>query len=310
MLASGTQGARADAPLMNPTGQAACYVDGEAAGMSTARTRRERRSERKRAGTRSPGVWRGALPGAEAAREPVQHGARPAAGVSWRMVSALVTAALGIVLSLFFLTDLFYIRTITVAGADLLTESEVFRLADIAEVHVFWVDPEQVARNIEVSNVVADAEVRIGWPPQMVRIVIEERDPALAWVQEGVTYWVDIEGRVLRIPSDAAARPDLLRVVAENVSGGPPTGDERIDPAAVQGALQLRALQPALTELRYDPVNGLGFRAGGGWDAWFGTGTDMRNKLVIYEALAADLQARGRQPVEINVADTAAVYYR
>lgn len=278
--------------------------------MSSARSRQQRRSEKKKAGSRSPGVWRGALPRPVDLREPVQHGARRASGVSWRLISALIVAALGFVLSVFFMTDIFYVRSVSVAGADILTESEVFRFADIAEMHVFWVDPADVERNIvQASQVVAAAEVRVGWPPDMIRIVIEEREPVLVWVQEGVSFWVDLEGRVLRIPQDENARPDLIRVVTENVTGGPPTGSERVDADAIRGALQLQRLQPELRQLRYDPVKGLGFRAGGGWDAWFGTGTDMLNKLMIYEALALDLQTRGRVPVEINVADTGAVYY-
>ena len=47
----------------------------------------------------------------------------------------------------------------------------------------------------------------------------------------------------------------------------------------------------------------------GGWDAWFGTGTDMPNKLLIYNALVERLQARGIQPNVISVADPNAVYY-
>lgn len=278
--------------------------------MSSARSRQQRRSEKKKQGARSPGVWRGALPRVDVPRAPVQHGARPASGVSWRLVSALVVAALGFALAVFFLTDLFYVRSVEVAGAEILTEAEVFRFADIAEMHVFWVDPAKVEQNIvTASQVIAAAEVRVGWPPNMIRIVIEEREPVLVWIQEGVSFWVDLDGRVLRIPRDEAARPDLMRVVTENVTGGPPTGSERVDPDAIRGALQLQRLQPELRQLRYDPVKGLGFRAGGGWDVWFGTGTDMRNKLLIYEALARDLQTRGRVPVEINVADTEAVYY-
>ncbi len=276
----------------------------------SARSRQQRRSEKKKRSERSPGVWRGALPRVETPREPVQHGARPVSGVSWRFVSAMVVTALAFVLLIFFMADIFYIRSVDVAGAEILTESEVFRFADIAEVHVFWVDPERIERNIvEASQVVADAEVRVGWPPNMIRIVIEEREPVLVWIQEGIPFWVDLEGRVLRIPQDENARPDLIRVVTENISGGPPTGDERINPAAIQGALQMQRLQPEISRLRYDPVKGLGFRASGGWDAWFGTGTGMSNKLLIYEGVVRDLAGRGRVPVEVNLADIDSIYY-
>jgi hypothetical protein len=62
------------------------------------------------------------------------------------------------------------------------------------------------------------------------------------------------------------------------------------------------------SELRYHPVKGLGFSESG-WDVWLGVGTNMPNKLKLYEALRDHLLARGIEPVEINVADLNGAYY-
>lgn len=275
--------------------------------MTTLRSRQQRR----KAG-RAPGVWRGAAqPPAAVERPPVQHGVRSGVGVSWRAFSGLIVISLTFVLSLFFATDFFYVRSVDVAGVRYVSRAEVFRYADIAEMHIFWVDPETVRQNIlAASPVIADARVTVSWPPNMVRIVVVEREPAVIWVQAGVVAWVDLQGRVLRFPpQDDNSRPDLIRVIADNSIEGPPGGNVLVDEAAISGALQLQQLLPGLSVLRYNPAKGLGFREPGGWDVWMGTGTNMRDKLLVYVTISANLQARGITPIEINVANPDAPYY-
>ena len=82
---------------------------------------------------------------------------------------------------------------------------------------------------------------------------------------------------------------------------GIPGEEAAIPPDAVNGALQLQTLFAGIQELRYDPVKGLGFRESQGWDVWLGVGTDMSDKLVVYERLRDELVAQGITPVEINV---------
>lgn len=277
--------------------------------MTTSRSRE--RQQRRRATGRAPGVLR--TPGAaapEAERPLIEHGIRRQIGASWRMLSALIVAVLVVILGIFFMSDVFYVRSVIVAGANNLDESEVFRYADIAEMHIFWVNPADVRQSIlKSSPVVADARVEVGWPPDMVRIYIEEREPVLIWTQAGVSALVDLQGRILRYPPEGEARPDLLQVVADNSLEGPPGVDAPIPVDAVFGALQLQNIFAGVRVLRYNADRGLGFREAGGWDVWLGTGTDMPNKLQIYDALWRNLAARGITPVEINVSNPDAVYY-
>jgi hypothetical protein len=209
------------------------------------------------------------------------------------------------VLFLFFAADFFYVHSISVGGLKYMTKEEVFALADIANIHIFWVDPDQVRANILRSPTVADVEVQVGWPPQMVTILVEEREPVLIWEQGGVTTWMDIQGRVMRQRED---RPDLLRIVSD-VEDGPLGQNVQIDIGIVSGALQLRALYPNISVLRYDPNNGLGYQDERGWLAWFGTGTDMSEKLKVYNQLVDNLLSRGIQPREVNLVSPRATFY-
>ncbi|MBZ0293600.1 MAG: FtsQ-type POTRA domain-containing protein [Anaerolineae bacterium] len=265
-----------------------------------------RSRESRRRSTRLPGVWHGGLAPAEGVERPlVQHGVRGRVFVGWRVFSGLIIVSLLLVLFLFFSADAFYIHSIAVGGLEYLTKEEVFALSDIANLHVFWVDPEAVRQNILRSPTVADARVTVGWPPRMVQIIVQERQPALVWEQSGVATWIDVQGRVMQQRED---RPDLLRI-SDYVTEGPLAPNTKLDTRIISGALQLRSMFPTIDLLRYHPNKGLGYQDGRGWEVWFGIGTDMPEKILVYDAIVANLLSRNIQPTEINVANPDAPYY-
>jgi hypothetical protein len=75
------------------------------------------------------------------------------------------------------------------------------------------------------------------------------------------------------------------------------------------GALQLRQLRPNIDKLYYRPSGGLSYQDGRGWRAYFGNGTDMNQKLAVYETIIADLSARGIQPQYVSVSNQEKPYY-
>jgi cell division septal protein FtsQ len=227
--------------------------------------------------------------------------------LSWRLVSLAIVLILSGVLALMFLSDVFYVHSVAVGGLRYMTKEEVFTYSEIANVHVFWVDPETVRQNLLRYPTVADAQVRITWPPNMVNIVVEEREPALVWEQNGAAVWIDIQGNVMAQRED---RPDLVRVAVDNPLVTNPI--EQADGVAlevVRTILQLQDLLPEVNVFRYDPDKGVGFRNESGWDIWLGVGQDMPEKLSIYNTLQANVITRGIQPGEINIVDPDAPYY-
>jgi hypothetical protein len=77
----------------------------------------------------------------------------------------------------------------------------------------------------------------------------------------------------------------------------------------LHGALHLRELRPAIGELYYRQSGGLSYQDDRGWRVYLGTGTDMNQKLVLYEAIVQDLQARGIYPIYISVSNKSKPYY-
>ena len=274
--------------------------------MSSVRARQQKRKTE-----RAPAVWRGdaiAKPKPSVERA-IDHSVRRKVGVSWRVVSGLIVVCMIGLLVVMFQTEFFKVRTITVVGATYIDPSEIFRYTEIAGFSIFQIDPNDVRDAIlSKSRLIADARVTIGWQPEMVKIVVEERKPALVWTQYDIRVLLDIQGNILRQPRPEEVFPNLIHVIVDRSVNEPPLPENPIPLTVVSGALQLRQLLSGIEVLQYNAVKGLGFRESS-WDIWLGTGTDMPNKLLVYEALRDNLLRRGITPVEINVADTRAVYY-
>jgi len=223
--------------------------------------------------------------------------------LSWRMVSALLVVGFGVLLYLFLSMDAFYVKAVAIGGEKYLTREEIFRFSNTAMRHIFWVDAADVEARLESVPNIADATVYVGWPPNMVQILVVEREPALIWEQQ-IRVWVDINGIVMKQREDIEG---LLRIVVPNAEQPIAVG-QRIPKAIVEGALRLKFRYPNIDVLLYDSLKGLGYHDGRGWTVWFGTGEDMDTKLRVYNALVAEIVDE-LQPGEIVVSDPDRPYY-
>lgn len=235
---------------------------------------RERRAERRRLRLRQEG------------RDPdrPESRVRPmgVVWVSWRWLSAALTIMLSIVLYVLLATDLFIVDSMAVGGERYLTREQIFQASGLANIHLFWVDPDAVEAKLEENPSIADAEVYIGWPPDLVSIVINERNPVLIWEQGNFRVWVDAGGTVMFQRDE---RDDLLRII---YADDEPLGvGSKIDTDVVAGALLLRDMYPNIDVLNYDDLKGLGYRDGRGWTVWFGTGTNMEMKAKVYDKIVS-----------------------
>jgi hypothetical protein len=259
----------------------------------------------RRRGTRYAGVLRDNRTRTNDDRPAVEHSEPRSTAVNWRLLSGAIVVCLSVILVMFFTADAFYVRSVAVGGLKYLTKEEVFALTNIANVHIFWINPGDVREKLMESPSIADARVTLGWPPNMVNIVVEEREPVLVWEQGDTAIWVDLQGRIMVQRED---RPELIRIATQGaVDQGKDTG--HVDEEIVFGALQLQELMPDTPLLLYDANKGLGFRNTYGWDVWMGVGTGMPEKYQIYQTLAAGLVARGIQAGEVNITNPDAPYY-
>lgn len=222
---------------------------------------------------------------------------RPIQLLSWRLVSGAMVIGLGLVLYLFLTMDAFVIYSVQIGGEKYLAPGEIFRLSDIAKQRIFRVDAADIEAQLEDVPNIADAEVLVGWPPDMVQIIVREREPALIW-EQGVRVWVDTNGIVMKLRED---RTDLLMITVPDEME-PLSAGSRIPQSIVDGALLMKKRHPNINVLLYDTEKGLGHYHNMGWTVWFGDGKDMDAKLLVYNRLVEEIVDK-MQPGEIDMRD-------
>ena len=239
----------------------------------------------------------------------VRRERRPAEA-RWRIISGVLCVLFGLLLVIFFTSDVFYVRAIQVRGNDFITREEVFAYSDLANYHMFWLDPADIRRKLLRSASVADISVEVGWPPDLVTLLVQERQPALVYSDGGQETWIDVQGRAM--PA-RAEMPGLLHVNLVRAGNDQPlstAGD--FDKDMVLGALRLRQILPEGAHLDFHPAHGLGWTNELGWQVWMGADSAevMNEKIKIYAVLVENLSSRAIDVAELNIANPDAPFYR
>ncbi len=244
-----------------------------------------------------------------------------------RWISLMLLAMSIYALTLIGLDENFYLTRIPVNGITAVPAEEIVAASGLAGAHIFGVDPVNAASQITAVPGVITATVSLNWPNQ-VDIQIGEEKPIAIWREDGEHFWITADGRL--IPA-RAGQNDLLVIESElppaykQSSEAEPTPDAEsgaATPAApspslafipkdvLTGAMQLKELRPNINQLYYRPSSGLSYQDGRGWRAYFGAGTDMAQKLVVYETIARNLEDQGLTPQYISVSNQEKPYYR
>ena len=229
-----------------------------------------------------------ALPAGIEFRFPTLPRIRP----SWRVASALMVFLLGVMLLRLLSDRGMFIDGVNLGGAALVPGEEIYAASGIAGQNAFWVDPADVQRRIAAVPGIASASVGVEWPAT-VTILVTERIPVVTWLEGPQRWWVDADGQKFEARAEL---PGLLPVTVDDIAPGAvvsttAAGRGIVPVPAVQGALQLRQLRPNIELLHYDALHGLSYADGRGWRGYFGVGTDMAQKLAVYEKLVDDLMA-------------------
>ncbi len=259
---------------------------------------------------RAPGVLHHSPPGVIPKRPAPARIQRRRSFTRWRATSGLLFVLFGLLLAILFTSDVFFVRAIEVRGNNFITREEVFAFSEIANYHMFWLDPEQIRRQVLRSPSVAEIFVEIGWPPNLITILVQERQPALVWSDAGAETWIDIQGRAMQARTEM---PNLLHINLIRADGEVPApGADDLTGDMVLGALRLQEILPEGAHLDFHPVHGLGWTNSRGWQVWMGSDSAavMNEKIKIYEVLVENLLSRAIDVAELNIANPDAPFYR
>jgi cell division septal protein FtsQ len=222
---------------------------------------------------------------------------------SWRMVSASMVLLFVAMLSSLLADQRMYVWNLNLGGASLVPAEEIYKASGLARQHIFWVNPADVQQRLKAVSGIASAQVSMQWP-NVVTVLVTEKVPVIKLVEGDKEWWVNPAGERFAVRGDV---PGLLPIEVDDAAqlGGNP-----VPFSAIQGALQLRELRPNIERLHYDTQHGLSYQDGRNWRGYFGVGTDMAQKLAIYETLTDNLVARGIYPTQVSVEDIRAPFYR
>jgi hypothetical protein len=202
----------------------------------------------------------------------------------------------------------FQVQEMEISGARLLSEVQVRSVAGVMENSVFTVNPEEVEARLEAYPEIEAAEVEIGWP-NVVRINLTERRPAVVWDDGGRSWWLSRDGVALirreaetGLVSIISPEP-LLQITRD-------TDLPVVDPEVLSAAIALSGQFPEAFFFTFDAEHGLGFQDPRGWQAFFGHQGDMDLKVRIYQSVADRLVPRDLQIDFIDVTDPTMPYYR
>lgn len=210
----------------------------------------------------------------------------------------------------------FYLTTLPVEGTISVSASEVVANSGLAGMHIFAADPNAAADSIAKIPGIISAAVTLQWP-NMVHIQVQEDSPIAVWIEGSNQYWITENGRLIPARSqtlgllliESEQPPKLTEELVSETDADPQPDIAFVPESVMQGALQLRELRPNIEKLFYRPSNGLSYQDGRGWRVFFGSGTDMQQKIVVYETIVDTLLEQGLTPVYVSVSNQEKPYY-
>ena len=201
----------------------------------------------------------------------------------------------------------FRVGQVEIHGAEYLSEAVVRSIADVEDMAIFFVDPDQIIERLRSYPEISGAEVTIEWPNK-VMIGLVERRPVVAWDDGGRKWWLCADGVAFL---EREALPGMVLVVADEpvlqIQDDPLA--QVIDPEVLRSAVALSTMLPEAGNLRFERERGLILDDMRGWTAYFGTEGDMAEKVLVYIRVGEWLQERATQASMVSVVDPNSPYY-
>lgn len=242
----------------------------------------------------------------------------PRIRIGWRLLSALLVASLSALIYFLWTTPFLKVMDLDLEGVTRLTRAELNSVMDVVGNTILTVNPEILEEELMIAfpqlvNVDVDTDV-----PNRVIINLVERQPVIAWTQEGKVSWIDAQGIVFSPHGDW--QPDIQVISNDLPLIRPPEidsqQDEEENPPAipeevVNTIITVSREAPENTPMVYDGELGIGWQDPSGWEVFFGSNDeDLDMKLRVYYKTWKRLKKLGIVPAVINVEHVNAPYYR
>jgi len=230
----------------------------------------------------------------------------------WKVNSSRIVGLLGLtliiwILYLLFSLDDFYIYQAEVVGNRILQPQEIYAAGGVNSQSIFWINPAEVTARIEALPNVKTARIYLTMPANL-KIEVEERHPEVVWQTGDKVWWIDNEGTFVP-PRQESAEPQMhLRIIDDDNRSI--QANDQIDLSIIRGAQILNEHKPEIEVLHYSRQFGLSYTTVEGWPIYLGKSSNISGKLLIADAVRADLSARQVIPLFIDVRNPFRVIYQ
>lgn len=222
------------------------------------------------------------------AAAPVLHKDAPKAGIGqWLKRNLLIIGAvalIGLAGYGLFRTDWFYIYDIEVTGTHFISKEEVYTRTNLEGLHLFWLNPQDITARLQEEPLIEGVQIA-AFPPNQVRITVQERQPVAVWQTQGQSYFVDAGGTLFALRGDASTM-----LVIRNLNDDPAAAGEMVDGSIVQAAIALNQLMPERTAFDWAPGLGIGFLNESEYWVHFGDYTRLNAKVAAYRAFTDQIK--------------------
>jgi cell division protein FtsQ len=254
--------------------------------------------------------------------------ALPVIQFGWRLASGTMAIILVIAIWALLNASNFQVDGVRVLGAKRLTANDINAALNLDGVAIVSILPDQVKQDLLAAFPdILNATIEVGIPNSVV-VRIDERQPVLAWKQDGQTQWIDQNG--IAFP-ERGSEEGLITVEAEGSpviksadAGSSDASTAQTTPVAqpdapkvflppemIPSIVKLSQQAPAGMPIAFSPKYGLGWNDPQGWKVYFGTETnDVDLKLQQYQTIVKSLTSQGIHPVMISVEFPRAPFYR
>jgi len=239
----------------------------------------------------------------------------PQVSFSWRIISFVLVAALGALLYHLWSSSLYRVEAAQINGLQRLNGADVNAVLDVRDEPIFTINPVELKDKLQKAfPEFSSVDVKIALPGELM-VTVEERQPILAWQQDGRTELVDANGVSFPVREQNPVMPALV----VEAHGSPQAIEQPMDGNTLQQFMPVEMVSaivsmsgqaPKGTPLMYDPLRGLGWQDAQGWEVYFGDTKNMDVKLKVYKAITDKLSKEGIQPVLISVEHAHLPYYR
>jgi cell division protein FtsQ len=252
--------------------------------------------------------------------------------LGWRLASGLLVLLLGFAIIYMSSAASYKIKSPIIFGMQRVTTADIEAVLNVRGEPLFAIDTRVAEQQLAGAfPELADIQVEMAAYNHLV-IRARERQPIVAWANDGETLWIDDQGAIFFPRGDAGSlltiqadtNPPLERVKTpleepslktkpkvENPGADIPITQRQVKPAFLETAIKLSSELPPETNLAYNTYNGLGWVDTRGWTIYIGsTLDDLDQKLLVYEGMVAKLEKAGVRPAMISVEYVHAPFYR